>query len=65
MIIVVGNKNNIEGAIRNLRKKSQKEGIAKEARRRQAYEKPSERRKRRVKENIARKKKIRKGEYFN
>ena len=49
-------------AIRAFRKKTQKEGLVKEARRRKAYEKPSEKVKRRREESITRKKKARRGE---
>jgi small subunit ribosomal protein S21 len=59
-VLVTGK--NLEVAIRNFRKKTQKEGLVKEARRRKAYEKPSEQSKRKVEESIARKKKARKGE---
>jgi small subunit ribosomal protein S21 len=63
MEVTVHGKSNIEMAIRTFRKKTQKEGLVKEARRRKAHEKPSEKVKRRTEENIARKKKARKGEY--
>ena len=46
-------------AIRTFRKKTQKEGLIKEARRRKAYEKPSEEKKRRSQESLARTKKSR------
>lgn len=46
-------------AIKNFRKKTQKEGIVKESRLRKAAEKPSEKSKRKIKEAIARKKKRR------
>ncbi len=62
MDVTVHGKGNLEMAIRAFRKKAQKEGVVKEARRRKAYEKPSEKVKRRREENIARKKKARKGE---
>ncbi|HLD77133.1 MAG TPA: 30S ribosomal protein S21 [Rickettsiales bacterium] len=48
---------NLEMGIKIFRKKTQKEGIIKEARLRQAFEKPSEKKKRKIEENIARKKK--------
>jgi len=64
MDVVVLGKGNIEMAIRAFRKKTQKEGLVKEARRRKAYEKPSEEKKRRAEENIARKKKARRGEFY-
>ncbi|MBM5782176.1 MAG: 30S ribosomal protein S21 [Pelagibacterales bacterium] len=63
MQVVLSGKGNLELAIRSFRKKTQKEGIIKEARRRKAYEKPSEAKKRRIEENITRKKRSRKGEY--
>lgn len=50
---------NLELGIKSFRKKTQKEGIIKEARRRKAYEKPSEKKKRKIEEVIARKKKAR------
>ena len=62
MEITVQGKSNLETAIRAFRKKAQREGLVKEARRRKAHEKPSERIKRRRQENIARKKKARRGE---
>ena len=46
-------------AIRTFRKKTQKEGLVKEARRRKAFEKPSEEKKRRSAESLARTKKSR------
>ncbi len=64
MQVVIAGRGNLELAIRSFRKKTQKEGIIKEARRRKAYEKPSEAKKRRIEENITRKKRSRKGEYF-
>lgn len=64
MQVVIAGRGNLELAIRSFRKKTQKEGIIKEARRRKAYEKPSEAKKRRAEENITRKKRSRKGEYF-
>lgn len=63
MEVTVHGKSNIEMAIRSFRKKTQKEGVVKEARRRKAYEKPSEKYKRKAEESIARKKKARRGEY--
>jgi len=64
MEVVVLGKSNIEMAIRAFRKKTQKEGLVKEARRRKAYEKPSEEKKRRAEESITRKKKARRGEFY-
>ena len=43
--VVVPDKNKLEFAIRLFRKKTQKEGIVREARRRKEYEKPCEKRK--------------------
>ena len=63
MEIIVQGKSNLEMAIRAFRKKTQKEGLVKEARRRKAYEKPSEKVKRKREENIARRKKARRGEF--
>jgi small subunit ribosomal protein S21 len=54
---------NLELAIKSFRKKTQKEGIIKEARRRKAHEKPSEKVKRKTEENITRKKKARRAEF--
>jgi small subunit ribosomal protein S21 len=65
MQVAITGRGNLELAIRSFRKKTQKEGIIKEARRRKAYEKPSEEKKRRIEENITRKKRSRKGEYFS
>ena len=58
MIVTIIGKN-LEMAIKNFRKKTQKEGIVKESRLRKAAEKPSEKSKRKIKEAIARKKKRR------
>ncbi|NBV05976.1 MAG: 30S ribosomal protein S21 [Proteobacteria bacterium] len=63
MQVLITGRGNLELAIRSFRKKTQKEGIIKEARRRKAYEKPSEEKKRRIEENITRKKRSRKSEY--
>ena len=64
MDVSVQGRSNIEVAIRTFRKKTQKEGLVKEARRRKAYEKPSEMKKRKAEENITRRKKARRGEYY-
>ena len=59
--VVVPDKNKLEFAIRLFRKKTQKEGIVKEARRRKEYEKPCELRKRKEQESksrVKRKKKL-------
>ncbi len=48
---------NLELGIKSFRKKTQKEGLVKEARQRKAYEKPSIKRKRKAEESVARKRK--------
>ena len=62
MEVTVHGKSNLEMAIRSFRKKTQREGLVKEARRRKAFEKPSEKVKRRRDESVARRKKARNGE---
>ncbi|MFT6106411.1 MAG: small subunit ribosomal protein S21 [Rickettsiales bacterium] len=59
MQVVINNKGHLEMAIRSFRKKTQKEGIIKEARRRQAFEKPSEENKRKKEESLAKTKRSR------
>ena len=51
---------NVEQAMRLLKRKVQKEGIVKELRQRQYYEKPSAKKRRKRKENIANCKKLKK-----
>ena len=51
---------NVEQAMRVLKRKVQKEGIVKELRMRQYYEKPSAKKRRKKKENIANVKKLQK-----
>ena len=46
--------NNVEKAIRVLKKKIQRDGLMKELRRRQYYEKPSLKRQRKLKESLRR-----------
>ena len=58
--VIITDQNKVEMGIRIFRKKTQKEGIIKESRRRVEYEKPSERRKRKIKEGISRSKRKRK-----
>jgi len=53
-------KGNVEQAMRVLKRKVQKEGIVKELRMRQYFEKPSEKKRRKKKENIANVKKLKK-----
>ena len=59
-ITVEVRKGNLEQAMRVLKRKVQKEGIIKELRMRQYYEKPSEKLRRKKKENIANVKKLKK-----
>ena len=58
--VIIGDQNKLEMGIRIFRKKTQKEGIIKESRRRVEYEKPSEKKKRKIKESISRSKKKKK-----
>lgn len=51
---------NVEQAMRVLKRKVQREGIVKELRQRQYYEKPSAKKRRKRKENIANCKKLKK-----
>ena len=44
------NENNVEGALKVLKRKLQKEGLFREIKRRQSYEKPSEKKKRKRRE---------------
>ena len=60
MIYVEVRKGNVEQAMRVLKRKVQKEGIVKELRMRQYFEKPSEKKRRKKKENIANVKKLKK-----
>ncbi|MFM7702424.1 MAG: 30S ribosomal protein S21 [Alphaproteobacteria bacterium] len=62
MEVSVQGKNGLEMAIRVFRKKTQKEGLVKESSRRNEFEKPSKKIKRKQDESISRKKKARKGE---
>ncbi len=62
MEVIVQGKNGIEMAIRVFRKKTQKEGLVKESRRRNEFEKPSKKIKRKQDESVSRRKKARKGE---
>ena len=59
-ITVEVRKGNVEQAMRVLKKKVQKEGLVKELRERVAFEKPSEKKRRKKKENIANVKKEKK-----
>ena len=60
MIEVVVKNNNVEKAIRQLKKKMLREGILKELKRRAYYEKPSLKRQREHKENLKRCSKLKK-----
>ena len=60
MIEVIVQNNNVEKAIRVLKKKMLKEGILKELKRRAYYEKPSLKRQREHKENLKRCSKLKK-----
>ena len=62
MEVTIQGKNGIEMAIRVFRKKTQKEGLVKESRRRNEFEKPSKKIKRKQHESVSRRKKARKGE---
>ena len=59
-ITVEVRKGNLEQAMRVLKRKVQKEGLVKEIRQRQYFEKPSEKLRRKKKENIANVKKTQK-----
>ena len=52
--------NNVEQALRVLKKKMQREGVFREVKLRNCYEKPSEKKKRILQENIKRVKKLNK-----
>ena len=58
MQVLITNRN-LELAIKSFRKKAQNAGLVKEARRRKAHEKPSEKKKRKIDEAIAKKKRRR------
>ena len=59
-IVVTVRNGNLEQAMRVLKRKVQKEGIVKELKMRQYFEKPSEKKRRKKKENIANVKKLQK-----
>lgn len=52
--VLIPDQNKLEIAIRIFKKKGQKEGIVKEARRRKEYEKPSVKKRRKQEESISR-----------
>ena len=60
MIFVEVRKGNVEQAMRVLKRKVQKEGLVRELKMRQAYEKPSAKKRRKKKEGIANWKKAQK-----
>ena len=62
MEVTVNGKSGLEMAIRTLRKKAQREGLVKEARRRTEFEKHSKKIQRKKDESVARRKKVRRGE---
>ena len=53
LVTVVVRDNNVEKALRILKKKLQKDGLLKELKSRQYFEKPSEKKRRKKKEGIA------------
>ena len=55
--VAVNDQTKLDSAIRIFRKKGQKEGLIKEARRRKEYEKPCDKRRRKKQESISRTKK--------
>ena len=57
---VIVRDNNVDHALRTLKKKMQREGMYREMKKRRAYEKPSEKKKRILQENIKRVKKLNK-----
>ena len=63
MQVKVHNKANLEMAIRTFRKKAQKEGIIREAKVRKAYEKPSEKEKRRKEESLVKTRRSRRRDF--
>lgn len=58
MVHVVVRDNNVDQALRALKKKLQREGVLREMKRRKAYEKPSEKRAREKAEAIRRHRKL-------
>ena len=58
MVQVVVRDNNVDQALRALKKKMQREGIFREMKMRRAYEKPSERRARQAAEAVRRARKL-------
>jgi small subunit ribosomal protein S21 len=60
LVVIVSDQNKLTVALKILKKKVQREGIVKEGKRRAEYEKPSEKKKRKIKESISRMKRKRK-----
>ena len=60
MVTIIVKNNNVEQALRVLKRKLQKEGFFKVVKMKSTYEKPSERKKRITEENIKRVKKLQK-----
>ena len=58
MVNIIVRDNNVEQALRALKKKLQREGLFREMKARQAYEKPSEKRKREQQESVRRWRKL-------
>ena len=58
MVQVVVRDNNVDQALRALKKKMQREGVWREMKMRRAYEKPSEKRVRKVAEALRRQRKL-------
>jgi len=58
MVHIVVRDNNVEQALRALKKKLQREGLFREMKARTAYEKPSEKRKREKQESVRRWRKL-------
>jgi small subunit ribosomal protein S21 len=56
VVVLVSDQTKLDSAIRIFRKKGQKEGIIKEARRRKEYEKPCDKRRRKEQESASRSK---------
>ena len=58
IVQIVVRDNNVEQALRALKKKMQREGVFREMRARRAYEKPSEKRNRQAAEGVRRQRKL-------
>ena len=60
MVEIIVRDNNIEQAVRILKRKLQREGVLRELKERKTYEKPSEKRVRKAQESYRRTRKLRK-----